>query len=208
MTKKTTLTLIMGASLFLGGTTVAVAAPDGAALAKEKCESCHGSDGNSKYDELPNIAGLSEYYLTETMKAYAKEKDDGGRPSDSFKAEGQEETNMKAVVQALSEDQIKALAKYFSEQEFEAREQEFDADLAKAGKKVYKKRCKKCHTDKGREAEDDAGILAGQSMTYMRNQLKYFEDGSRWMDDKMAKQFKKLKEGDLEKLIHFFAKQQ
>jgi len=205
MTKKTTLTLIMGASLFLGGTTVVVAA-DGAALAKEKCESCHGPDGNSKYDEVPNIAGLSEYYLTEAMKAYGKKKD--GRPSENFKAEGQEETNMKAVVKDFSEDQIKALAKYFSEQEFEAREQEFDADLAKAGEKVYKKRCRKCHTDKGREADDDAGILAGQSMTYLKKQLGYFQDGSRWMDDKMAKQLKKLKDGDIDKLLHFFAKQQ
>jgi len=206
MTKNTTLTLIMGASLLLGGTTITVAASDGATLAKEKCESCHGSDGNSKYDEIPNIAGLSEYYLTETMKAYAKEKD--GRPSDNFKAEGQDETNMKAVVKDLSETQIVALAKHFSEQDFEARKQEFDAVLAKAGEKVYNARCKKCHTDKGREADDDAGILAGQSMTYLKVELGYFKDGSRWMDDKMAAQLKKLKEGDLEKLLHFFAKQQ
>ncbi len=33
---------------------------DGATLARNKCEHCHGAEGNSTRREIPSIAGLSE----------------------------------------------------------------------------------------------------------------------------------------------------
>jgi cytochrome c-type protein NapC len=177
---------------------------DGAALAKEKCEHCHGSDGNSDYEPVPSIAGLSNFYFIETMKSYQT----GARPSEKFQAEGHDETDMKTITDNLSEAQLKALADYFSAQYFEPRQQDFDSTLARKGKLVYRKYCKKCHTDNGGEPDDDAGILAGQSMSYLRTQLEHFKNGERKQVDKMEIAINKLEEGDFEKLIHFFAKQQ
>jgi len=177
---------------------------DGAKLAKEKCEACHGSNGNSKYDKVPNIAGFSAFYFIDTIKAYKT----GARPSEKFKADGHDETDMKAVTENISDEELTALADYFAGQDFEPREQDFDSALARKGKVVYSKYCKKCHTDNGMEPEDDAGILAGQSTTYLKTQLEYFKEGKREQVDKMAISLKKLKEGDIEKLLNFFAQQQ
>jgi cytochrome c-type protein NapC len=177
---------------------------DGAMLAKEKCESCHGPEGNSEYDEVPNIAGLSTFYFIDTIKGYKT----GARPSENFKADGHDETDMKTVTENLSEAQLTALADYFAEKDFESREQDFDSALAKKGSLVYKKYCKKCHTDNGMEPDDDAGFLGGQSTAYLKNQLEYFQNGEREQADKMKIAMDKLKEGDIEKLLHFFAQQQ
>jgi cytochrome c-type protein NapC len=177
---------------------------DGPTLAKEECEVCHGSTGNSEYEQVPNIAGLSHFYFVETMKSYRK----GDRPSEKFKPEGHDETDMKTVLAGISDQEVEALAEYFEGQDFEPREQDFDSKLAKKGKLPYRKHCKKCHSENGSEPSDDAGILAGQSTPYLKAQLNYFIEGTRTQDDKMALAMKKLKEGDLEKLLNFFAQQQ
>ncbi len=203
MIKKTSLSLLAGAVFFLGGTTIAVAGPNGADLAADKCEHCHGKTGNATDENEPNIAGFSTVYFVDPMKAYKT----GDRPSEKFTAEGHDETDMKAVTEALSDAELAALADYFAAQEFEARQQDFNRKLAKKGKKVYKRRCKKCHTNYGAEPDDDAGILAGQATGYLKNQLGYFKEGVREQPKKMKKQFKKLKKGDIEKLLNFFASQ-
>lgn len=219
MTKKTSLTMIMGATLFLGGTAVAIAAPNGAELAKDKCQVCHGANGNSDYEEVPNIASLSPTYFKQTMNAYKS----GERPSEKFTAKGQDETNMKAITADLSEDQVAALADFYGDQYFEAREQDFKKKLARKGKTLYRRHCKKCHSANGSEPEDDAGILAGQSKSYLRTQLNYFINKERWQDKGMEEEFDKMRKKiedrkgkdkvekymnkNIEKLLHFFAKQ-
>jgi sulfide dehydrogenase cytochrome subunit len=86
------LALIVGASLFLGWTAVAVAAPNGADLAK-KCERCHGDNGNSDKEQVPSIAGFSTSYFIDTMAAYKS----GDRQGKKFKTEGHDETDMKTI---------------------------------------------------------------------------------------------------------------
>lgn len=206
MNKKTTLSVMMGASLLLGGTTCIAGtervAVDAAALANDKCAYCHGDTGNSEHDKVPNIAGFSTVYFIDAMTAYGV----GDRPSEKFTAEGHDETNMKDITAGLSEAEVSALATYYAGQEFSARTQTVDAALVKQGKKPYRK-CKKCHTANGSDADDDAGILAGQSMSYLKSQIQYFKDGTRTQPKKMKKAFRKLKDGDIEKLLHFFASQ-
>ena len=162
---------------------------DGATLAKKKCAVCHGSTGNSTYKEVPSIASLSKFYFVERIKAYRE----GENPSRKFKPDEFNETDMKAVLKGVSDQEIKALADYFGSQYFEPRKQAFDAKLAKKGKLLYRRHCKKCHSDNGSNPKDDAGILAGQSTTYLKTQLHYFKEGTRIQDDKMAQAFQKLK---------------
>jgi sulfide dehydrogenase cytochrome subunit len=203
MIGKTALTLIAGASLLLGGTVVAE--PNGAELA-EKCERCHGKNGNSDKEQVPSIAGFSAAYFTDTMKAYKK----GDRQADKFKTEGHDETDMKAIAESFDEKELTALGKYFAAQTFVPRQQDFDSKLARKGKKVHKKRCRKCHTSKGSDPDDDAGILAGQWMPYLESQLEQFFNGTRTTQPKkMKKQMDKLnKDEDVPALLHFFASQQ
>ena len=65
------------------------------------CFSCHGTDGKSAGD-MPTIAGKSEDYITEKLKA--------------FKSGELEATVMDRIVKGFTDDEIAALAKFFSGQ--------------------------------------------------------------------------------------------
>jgi len=169
----------------------------------EGCADCHGKDGNTK-GEAPSIAGISVVYFTDSMAAYKK-----GRPALKLK---DKKEDMKDVVKKLSDEDIKALADFYSKKKFKPVKQSFDAELASAGKKLHKKYCDKCHSEGGTSSEDDAGILAGQPISYLEYTMKNYHTGKREMGKKMAKKFENMteKEGDagIKQLIHYYASQQ
>ncbi len=202
MIVKIALTFIMGTFFFLGGATNAIAGPNGAVLAK-KCERCHGKNGNSSKEQVPSIAGLSTTYFLDTMKDFRR----GKRPSKKFKTKGHKETDMNHIAKRLSKEELIALGDYLVVQTFLPHQQSFSRTLARKGQKIYKKRCRKCHTDNGSNPDDDAGRLAGQWILYLDSQLTQFSSGKRKPPKKMKKQLKKLKKGDIPALLHFFASQ-
>lgn len=195
--KKLTAICLLGA---LASAPFTTASADVAEMAK-KCASCHGADGNSKHEEVPNIGGMSATYLHDTMMAYQA----GDRPGKTFKPDDGEETDMNAVAKKLSEDDINALAAYYAGKAFVAHEQEVDAKYAAAGKKLFDKACEKCHSEGGTVADDDAGILAGQWKAYLTHEFELFTSGERPMPKKMAKRFNKLDEKKKEAIIEFLA---
>ena len=72
-------------------------------LGKQKakmCVACHGVNGLSKSDDIPSIAGQGERYLIKAMN--------------EFKSKVRENIQMSMVAETLSEEDIKALAAYFS----------------------------------------------------------------------------------------------
>jgi len=169
------------------------------------CADCHGENGNSKIINSPSIAGMSTEYFMESMEDYTKNT----RPVEKLK---NKKKTMKDVVKKLSDADKVALADYYSKQKFKPFKQDFDAGKAKAGKKLHRKYCDKCHTEGGTSAEDDAGILAGQPSGYLKYTLGNYASGKREMGKKMAKKFKKMqkKEGDagIDNLVHYYASQQ
>ena len=173
-------------------------------LAASQCKSCHGPQGNSDKKEIPSIAGLSREYLLDSMNDFKSRK----RLGEKYQPPGEKETDMNEIMNSLSGKEMKSLAQFFSQQVFIPRKQAYDEKLAKKGKKVYLKRCERCHDDNGRAADDDMGRLAGQSMEYLQEQLKNFISAKRKPPKKMAKQLKRLKPNDIPALIHFFAAQQ
>lgn len=187
-------------ALLLGGialSSMAWAGPSSEMLANT-CAGCHGTHGNSMGPAAPTIAGLSHDYFVETMLAYNQAE----RPS----------TIMARIAKGYTEDEIVAMADYFSEQAFVAGQQSFDSKLAKRGKKLHKKYCERCHTEGGSLKDDDAGILAGQWMPYLHYTLEDFTGGARDMPRKMKKALKRVKRkaGDkgYEQLLHYYASQQ
>ncbi len=195
------------ASLLLLAAVIAVPsighAADGASVARDKCESCHGAQGNSAEERVPSIAGIPEEYFLESMQDFRTNDRKGIR----FAPEGEPETDMNEVAESLSKDDVKALADYYSKQTFKPRAQVVDKALAKKGAKIHKRRCERCHEDNGKSTEDDMGRLAGQSMKYLEEQLKSFMAKERHAPKKMAKQLKKLTPDDVPALVHFFAGQ-
>jgi len=81
-------------------------APHDAAWVQEKaklCASCHGPNGVSQQPTFPTIAGQHQDYLVHSLKGYR----DGSRKNGI----------MGSQAQGLSDAQIKALARFYANQE-------------------------------------------------------------------------------------------
>ncbi|MCW8887565.1 MAG: cytochrome c4 [Gammaproteobacteria bacterium] len=196
MNKKTIVqSLLIAGSLVLSGTAFAVT--PSASMLGNTCAGCHGTNGSSNGPATPSLAGISTEYFIDAMAAYK----DGSRPS----------TIMTRIAKGYSEEEVKVMAPFFSEQKLKSIDQKADAKKAQAGKKLHKKYCEKCHEDGGRSSEDDAGILASQMMPYLRNTMADFTSGGREMPKKMKKKVNSLKKskGDkgMDQLIHYYGSQ-
>lgn len=170
----------------------------------QECMDCHGEGGVSTESDVPSIGGFSATYLIDSMVAYA----DGDRPATESKYRrgdtARAPTDMAKIAKQLDEETIEEIAEYFAEKEFVPREQAFDAAKAAAGAKIHKRGCEKCHEDGGSSPEDDAGILAGQWMPYLRQSFDEYASGARPMTKKMIPKMEKLSEADIEALIHYY----
>jgi len=184
-----------------------LAATDINAMVKD-CEGCHGKNGVSECLDMPTIAGISSGSHEDALFDYQ----DGARPCEESDYRhgggGKAATDMCAVTKDMSEDDIIAIAAWFAKQEFVAMKQDFDADKAKAGEAVHDRDCKRCHSDGGANPEDDAGILAGQPMGYLKTTFKEYRSGERKQPKKMQPKVEALSDEEVEALIHFYASQQ
>ena len=187
--------------IVLGGLAVSGNSWSGTASALDlanSCAGCHGVDGNSVGPATPTLAGVSSEYFTEAMLNY---KDPEGRYS----------TIMGRIAKGYTDEEIKLMAGYFAKQKMVRMDQTFDAKQAKAGAKLHKKYCEKCHEDGGRSSEDDAGILAGQGMEYLHFTMDDFTSGKREMTKKMKKKVQKMEKDKgakaMTQLIHYYGSQ-
>ncbi|MCO4198704.1 cytochrome c553 [Aeromonas hydrophila] len=116
---------------------------------------------------------------------------------------------MTDIVKGLSDEQIDELAAHYAELPYKPMKQPFDAALAKAGQKLHDDSgCKKCHSEGGSVAEDEASILAGQPKGYLLTSLQEFKAGKRSNDEKMNKAIIAMSDADLKALAEYYASQQ
>lgn len=123
------------------------------------CGYCHGEDGNSKRDYIPNLAGQHPLYLFEQFEQFR----DGTR----------EDYVMTKLAQSLSLEERIHIAVYYSQQTAKARKVEAPA-LASAGEKLFAQRCSSCHGESG-QGFQNMPRLAGQPTEYMETALKRFK---------------------------------
>jgi cytochrome subunit of sulfide dehydrogenase len=168
------------------------------------CANCHGKDGASTDKNVPIIGGDSANYITDTFAKYKNKE----RPCPEVKyLDGPHKggpMDMCKVANEMSDDDVKAIAEHFAAKPFVRAKQTVDPALAAKGKAVHEQYCGKCHSDGGSVASDDAGILAGQWMPVIAQQLKEFGAGERPMVKKMKAKFDKLGPADLEALPHYY----
>ena len=123
------------------------------------CANCHGEDGNSKYPEVPNLAGQNPAYLLEQIRKFG-----AGQRKDEF---------MQKLIKVLSEDERVQISLYYSESKVVPGTAE--AGLVKRGKEVFSKLCVRCHGEEARGNETIAR-LAGQKREYLMVSLKRYRD--------------------------------
>jgi cytochrome c553 len=143
------------------------------------CSVCHGSNGVSKWDYIPSLAGLDQTYLIDQLKGLRARN----------RATHYSQAAMWGMAANLKDDDIEALAAYFSGMAAPAGNKadcHADVDL---GKSVFEKgltdrsvpACQTCHV----QGRGDVNIprVAGQHAEYMTRALRDFHDGFRVNDN-------------------------
>jgi len=172
------------------------------------CNACHGASGVSQWDDMPTISGIDAFTHADALYAYRDQERVCGaskyRTGDTERAP----TTMCERVANLSDDDIEAIAEYYAALPFVPAAQAFDAALAKVGAALHKNECDRCHSDGGSNAGDEAGIIAGQWMGYLRTAFAQYAADERPQDKKMKEKMDPLTDADVEALLHFYASQQ
>ena len=202
---KTLSNVLFGALLFLGPLSTGAGAPFAADIVDlvQMCEGCHGKDGISTQPDVPIIAGFSHEGFLNTMDMFR----DDDRIALSFQRPGEPETVMNDIARQLSDEDVEALAAYFSQRPFKAAAQPFDRELASRGEILHKRRCEGCHTHNGAKPVEDAAILAGQWTPYLRRQFDNIRMGKRLVPPSMYRYIKRLPPGGIDALLNFYASQ-
>jgi len=189
-------------SVFMAGTTQVLAGPSAAAMANT-CAGCHGTNGQSVGPASPNLAGISEAYFIESMEGFKALPKGKNHAEDARPA-----TIMQRIAKGYSEEQIEQMGAHFAALPVHKAKVQHDAKKAKSGAKIYDKGCAKCHDENGGLPDDDAGILAGQWLPWLKYSMADYQAGHREMPKKMKKQVKKLSDEEIDAVLHFFASQQ
>ena len=170
----------------------------------QECSGCHGDNGVSEWSDVPTIAGLAEFVHIDALFIYQDEArpcaESEYRQGDTSRAA----TTMCALAADLSEDDIEALAAAYAELPYVKATQDFDAALAATGKGLHDDQCDRCHSEEGTNPEDEAGMLGGQQMGYLRDAFATYADGSREQPKKMKEKMDALSADDTAALINYY----
>lgn len=126
------------------------------------CGYCHGEDGNSKRDYIPNLAGQNPIYLFNAFETFAN-----GKRSDFV---------MSKLAKQLTLDEQVDIAIYFSQQRVTPSTSSVSAQARAQGERLFQGTCVACHGLRA-EGKQDAPRLAGQPGEYVRRALTSFHDG-------------------------------
>ncbi|OIQ75000.1 cytochrome c-552 precursor [mine drainage metagenome] len=144
----------------------------GTTLAQQVCSACHGVDGHAVSPNFPNLAAQQPVYFMAQLKEF--------RGHNRLDPAGFE--YMWGISQHLTDDQIKGLAAYFSQQ-LPKPNLAGDAQSMAAGKQIFEQgiaekqtiACMVCH---GPKAQGRATFprLANQHRDYLVKQLHVFQE--------------------------------
>ena len=165
-----------------------------------QCNECHGEEGHSETPDIPSIGGFSSFAIVDLLDTYRM----GLRTPRTVDLTDGTETDMKQVVDALSEDDQWAVADYYAMQPWRPHEQTFDADLAARGAGIHDEKCDKCHHDGGRDPEFDLPITSGQWREYLAAEFENFDSGRRALSKKMKEKYDTLSAADKQAIIELF----
>lgn len=138
------------------------------------CNGCHGYNGVSASGPMPSIGGLPKDYLKRIMKQWKY----GERSA----------LTMDRIVKGFSDDQLDALADYFSKQPWVPVPQAAPAAVLAKGKSVAQKDCRDCHGLTGNDPDVDAPKINGQWAQYMELELLKYRSPEFKMPHRKMKQ--------------------
>jgi cytochrome c553 len=168
---------------------------EGKQLAETACAGCHGANGISTIERIPNLAGQRPGYLYIELKAYQS----GARA----------ESAMNSAVKFLSDDALVKLAAYFSSldpaQPSKSGARKAEVDSVTAGKAAAAA-CAGCHGETGSSKTPGMPNLAGLDSKYLIVAMKAYQSGQR-KDDLMKSMLAAASEADINNIALFYALQ-
>ncbi len=154
------------------------------------CVHCHGEDGNSPLNYVPNLAGQNPVYLLAQIDKFGD-----GRRQDEF---------MSGLVKVLKPEDRFNMAVFYSVQPVRPTPGK-DARLEQQGRAHYARACVGCHGAKARGSREIAR-LAGQQPVYIRNALIGYRAGSGLRSDhRMTSVSRKLSDPEISALAAYLS---
>ena len=168
----------------------------GKVIAETVCVACHGADGNSPAAANPNLAGQGAEYLYKQLVNF---KAADGKPA------ARNNAIMGGMVAALSDDDMKNLAAWFSSQKLKPAVAKDETKIA-LGQKIWRQgdfkkgvpACAGCHGPAGAGLPAQYPRLAGQYAEYTEAQLKAFRNDERNNDPEKMMRIVAAKMSDAE----------
>ena len=174
---------------------------DGKELADLSCAKCHGANGVSTTNGVPNLAGQRPSYLYLELKAYQLGDHAGGDDPHSMR-----------LMKFFSDDALAKVAAYYASLD-PASPPDTPApkylDPVAAGKAAAEP-CAKCHGDNGVSGKAGVPSLVGLHPKYLVDTMKGYKEGDRPVDAKnedMKKALDALSDEDLQHVALYYALQ-
>lgn len=123
------------------------------------CANCHGETGNSKYPEVPNLAGQNPAYLLEQIRKFG-----AGERKDQF---------MQGLIKVLKDEERVQVAHYYAS--IKVPPSVADNSQVPRGKELFSKLCIRCHGEQAR-GNELYPRLAGQKVPYLKSSITRYRD--------------------------------
>lgn len=179
--------------LFLFQAAILASAASASELAQQLCARCHGPDGVAVAVSTPHLNGQHAGYLGEAMLKLQR-----GRLPTSV---------AEHIPATLAAADLERIAEFYAGSKGIRPRPETDPEKVARGEQIYGSRCVNCHLDSGRDFEQEAPLLAAQSLPYLIEQNRLFASGKRKFAPRQDEAYKGLSERELEAVAHYFAAQ-
>jgi cytochrome c553 len=154
------------------------------------CVTCHGAGGSSTIPANPNLAAQPHEYLAKQLGDFQLKQ---GAKVPARNGAGGNPTPMTAIVQSLTPQDMQNIALYLSEQQLKDPATAGQKSLVEHGQQIWRggipdrgvPACASCHSANGAGIPAQYPRLSGQFPSYIEEQLKLFQDGSRNNSDPM-----------------------
>lgn len=152
------------------------------------CKYCHGADGNSKKDTIPNLAAQNPEYLLRQFELFASRE--------------RINKTMNELAKILTPEDRVNIALFFSSQLIKP-QQPYKPELAETGEKLFNTKCFFCHGKNAHGKKELPRIASQPSKYIIRTLQNYQSPRAKRIKSAMSRIAKTLNENEIEALTAY-----
>lgn len=171
----------------------------------QSCAACHGIDGNATSDQFPKLAAQHADYIVKQLRDY-QAPNTGGKPR-------RENPIMNGIAAALSPEQIRDVALYFSRQPLKPAFSPEGGKTLVLGRSIWMggirdrrvPACAACHGPGGAGIPSRYPRVGGQWDSYLTTQLQLFRNDQRTNSPEMHDIASRMTDGQIQAVADYTA---